>query len=54
MLPGILDFDEVLLVMEYVPQDLFEILQSIKNGTLLSEKHIITIIYNVLCALNFL
>lgn len=40
--------------MEYVPQDLLHILQSVKNGTLLSETHIITIIYNSLCALKFL
>lgn len=50
----IMDFDEILLVMEYVPQDLFVILQSVRNGTILTEKHIITIMYNTLCALKFL
>lgn len=40
--------------MEYIPQDLFAILESVGNGTLLSEKHVVTIMYNSLCALKFL
>lgn len=42
------------LVMTYVESDVKKVLDSVKYGTVLSEDHIITILYNILCSLQFL
>ena len=39
------------LVMDYVESDAKKVLESIKYGTVLSEDHIITMMYNILCSL---
>lgn len=40
--------------MEYIESDLKKILNSVHRGTVLEEDHIITMMYNSLCALNFI
>ena len=40
-------------MIEYVDNDLKKALNSVSKGTLFEEKHIITILYNSLCALKF-
>ena len=40
--------------MEYTPDDLVSILDSVKIGTVITERNIIGIIYNLLNSLNFL
>ena len=47
-------FNSVFLVMSYEEQDLKSVIRSTRHGTRLSEKHILTIIYNSLCCLNYL
>ena len=42
------------LVMDYVESDIRKVLDSVKYGTMLSEDHIIIILYNILCSLQFL
>ena len=39
--------------MDYVESDLKQIFKSIETGTQITEGHIKTILYNSLCALNF-
>ena len=40
--------------MEKGRGDLKQLLESVKQGTTLSEKHVVVIIYNLLCAINFI
>ena len=40
--------------MEYIDTDVKKVLKSVTNGTQISEDHIKTILYNLLCCLNFL
>lgn len=40
--------------MEYIESDLKKILNSVHRGTVLEEDHIVTMMYNSLCALNFI
>ena len=42
------------LVMDYVESDVRKVLDSVKYGTNLKEDHIIIILYNILCSLQFL
>lgn len=48
------NFQQIFMVMEYIESDLKKVLQSVSKGTLLEEDHIITIMYNSLCAINFM
>ena len=47
-------FKQIFLVMEYIESDLKKILNSVHRGTVLEEDHIVTMMYNSLCALNFI
>ena len=47
-------FKQIFLVMEYIESDLKMILNSVHRGTVLEEDHIVTMMYNSLCALNFI
>lgn len=40
--------------MQYVESDIKKVLESVKFGTVLTEEHIITILYNILCSFQFL
>ena len=40
--------------MEYHGHDMRTIMRSIKNGTMLNERHILTLMYNMLCGLKFM
>jgi mitogen-activated protein kinase 1/3 len=42
------------MVLELVDSDLKKIFSSVPNGTVLQEDHILTIMYNTLCSLNYL
>lgn len=48
------NFKQIFLVMEYIESDLKKILNSVHRGTVLEEDHIVTMMYNSLCALNFI
>ena len=48
------DFESIFLVMDYTEQDLQTVMRSVRNGTMLSEDHIVTLAYNMLCGLNVL
>ena len=41
-------------MIDYVESDMKKVLESVKKGTRLQEEHIITILYNILCAIKFL
>ena len=47
-------FSSIFLVMDYVETDLDSVMRSVKNGTNLTEKHVITLAYNMLCGVNVL
>lgn len=47
-------FDSLFLIMDFTPQDLQTVMRSVRNGTVLSEDHIVTLAYNMLCGLNFM
>ena len=47
-------FKQIFLIMEYIESDLKKILNSVHRGTVLEEDHIVTMMYNSLCALNFI
>jgi len=40
--------------MDFWDQDIRTIINSVRYGTVLDEMHLITILYNILCAFNFL
>lgn len=40
--------------MEYYGNDMRSVMRSIKNGTMLSENHILTLTYNMLSGLKYL
>ena len=40
--------------MEFVDSDLKKVLKTVQNGTILSENHVLVILYNLLCAINFI
>lgn len=42
------------MVIEFIESDLKKILNSVHRGTILEEDHIVTMMYNSLCALNFI
>lgn len=42
------------MVLELVDSDLKKIFSSVPNGTVLQEDHILTIMYNTFCSLNYL
>lgn len=46
-------FDDIFLVMDYVEHDLKRIFTMTKPPSF-SEDHVVTILYNILCATNFL
>lgn len=41
-------------MLDFWDQDIRTIINSVKYGTILDEMHLITILYNILCAFNFL
>ena len=47
------EFQHIFLVMDFVEQDMKKILMTVPNGTLMDEDHIIVILYNLLCCMNF-
>lgn len=51
--PDIDDFAHLFLVMDFEPQDLKKIMGETQPPSF-TEGHILTILYNILCALNFL
>ena len=40
--------------MDYFESDVKKVIESVKYGTILSEEHIVTIFYNILCSVNFM
>ena len=42
------------LVLEYHESDLKKVVTTVSEGTTISEDHIITIMYNTLCSINFM
>lgn len=46
-------FNEIFLVMDFIEHDLKRIFTTTQPPTF-SESHVVTILYNVLCALNFM
>lgn len=48
------DLSNIFLIMDLVECDAKKILASVEQGTCLDEQHIITILYNMLCAIKFL
>jgi mitogen-activated protein kinase 1/3 len=46
------DFSSLFLIMDYMPFDLKNLLA--KKNIMLSEDHILVILYNILCGINFL
>ena len=50
---GNLQFDDIFLVQEHFGFDFIELLDSL-TANVLQEKHIITIVYNLICSVNFL
>ena len=46
-------FDDIFIIMEYYPQNLNCVFTRVKEDSF-SEEHVITIMYNMLCAINFL
>jgi serine/threonine protein kinase len=42
------------MVIEFIESDLKKILNSVHRGTILEEDHIITMMYNSFCALNYI
>ena len=44
----------IFLVMNYVESDVKKVLESVKYGTILSEDHVITILYNIISCLKYL
>lgn len=47
-------FKQIFLVIEFIESDLKKILNSVHRGTILEEDHIVTMMYNSLCALNYI
>ena len=47
-------FESLFLVLEHFHQNIGKVVHSIKNGTVLEDDHIKTILYNALCAIQFL
>lgn len=47
-------FSHMFLVMEYHESDLKKVVTTVSEGTQISEDHIITIMYNSLCSINFM
>ena len=50
---NVTEFDHIFLVMNYVESDLHRLLDQVSNVKL-KEGHVITILYNILCALNIM
>lgn len=50
---NVTEFDHIFLVMNYVESDLHRLLNQVSNVKL-EEGHVITILYNILCALNIM
>ena len=45
---------DIFIVQDHYELDFRKMLQSVGKGTIIEERHIITLLYNSLCALNFL
>ena len=48
------NFSEIFFVFEYLSYDLKEVMKSIAKGTAFESAHILTMVYNALCGLQFL
>jgi serine/threonine protein kinase len=48
------EVNDVFIVQEYGEMDLEKLLNSLGKGTFLYDEHILTTLYNSLCALNFI
>jgi serine/threonine protein kinase len=46
--------DIIFLVMDFTNNDMKKVLLTVPNGTKLYEDHVIVILYNLLCCLNYL
>lgn len=46
--------DIIFLVMDYCNNDMKKVLLTVPNGTKLYEDHVVVILYNLLCCLNFI
>lgn len=44
---------DIFIVQEYLELDFRKMLVSVSKGTVIEEAHILTLLYNSLCALNF-
>ena len=53
-LKNLASFSEIFIVFEYLNYDLKEVMKSISKGTAFDSAHIITMLYNALCGLQFL
>jgi mitogen-activated protein kinase 1/3 len=42
------------MVLENSESDFKKVLTSVGDGTIISESHVVTIIYNALCSLNYM
>lgn len=51
---GVKGLKQIFLVIEFIESDLKKILNSVHRGTILEEDHIVTMMYNSFCALNFI
>ena len=46
--------NDIFIVQEYFELDFRKMLVSVNKGTVIQEAHILTLLYNSLCALNFI
>lgn len=46
--------NDIFIVQEFFDLDFRKLLLSVNKGTVIEERHIITLLYNSLCALKFL
>ena len=46
--------DIIFLVMDFTNNDMKNVLLTVPNGTKLDEDHVVVILYNLLCCINFL
>lgn len=46
--------NDIFIVQDFFDLDFRKLLLSVNKGTVIEERHVITLLYNCLCALNFL
>ena len=47
------NIDIIFLVMDFTNNDMKNVLLTVPNGTKLDEEHVVVILYNLLCCINF-